>query len=85
MAIVVYAGAAGVVLPPTAGDRQGDDRGGAGATAAPAARPTAAPGIELAYQVARESFIEGGINRVILATDGDFNVGTVESASLAAI
>jgi len=41
-----------------------------------------AAGIQLAYRLATESFIEGGINRVILATDGDFNVGTTDEGSL---
>jgi len=74
VAIVVYAGAAGMVLPPTSGDEKetiikalyklsagGSTAGGAG--------------IELAYKMAAENFIKGGNNRVILATDGDFNVG----------
>ncbi len=74
VAIVVYAGAAGLVLPSTAGsDKQTirdaiDSLRAGGSTAG-------SQGIQLAYEVAAESFIEGGINRVILATDGDFNVG----------
>ena len=47
--------------------------------AAPAARPTAAQGIQLAYQTAQENFIRGGVNRVILCTDGDFNVGVTST------
>jgi len=69
---VVYAGAAGVVLEPTndpAAIRSAIERLTAGGSTAGGA------GIELAYNVARQSFIEGGINRVVLATDGDFNVG----------
>jgi len=74
VAIVVYAGAAGLVLPSTPGDRKETilkalDRLEAGGSTAGAA------GIQLAYEVALEHFIEGGNNRVILATDGDFNVG----------
>ena len=72
VSIVVYAGAAGVVLEPTndaAAIRSAIDRLTAGGSTAGGA------GIELAYNVARQSFIEGGINRVVLATDGDFNVG----------
>ncbi|WP_412463664.1 vWA domain-containing protein [Flavobacterium mekongense] len=74
IAMVVYAGAAGLVLPPTSGkdkktiidaleklESGGSTAGGAG--------------IELAYKTAQENFIKGGNNRVILATDGDFNVG----------
>lgn len=74
VAIVVYAGAAGLVLPSTpASDRPAllaaIDRLQAGGSTAGAA------GIALAYRVALENFIRGGDNRVILATDGDFNVG----------
>ena len=74
VAIVVYAGASGVVLEPTGGDdrakiRRALDRLRAGGSTHGSA------GIELAYQVAGEHFREDGINRVILGTDGDFNVG----------
>ena len=74
VAIVVYSGAAGVVLPSTSGaDKERiiaslDQLQSGGSTAG-------GEGIELAYKIARESFIEDGNNRVILATDGDFNVG----------
>lgn len=74
VAIVVYAGAAGVVLDATAGNNQSaiihalDKLSAGGST-------NGGQGIELAYQIAQQQFIEGGINRVILATDGDFNVG----------
>lgn len=74
VAIVVYAGAAGEVLPSTSGaDKQKilealDGLRAGGSTAGGA-------GIELAYKVAQKNFIEGGNNRVILCTDGDFNVG----------
>jgi Ca-activated chloride channel family protein len=74
VAIVVYAGAAGMVLPPTSGDEKEtiikalDILSAGGSTAGGA-------GIELAYKMAAENFIKGGNNRVILATDGDFNVG----------
>ncbi|GAB1307418.1 VWA domain-containing protein [Urechidicola sp. KH5] len=74
VSIVVYAGAAGLVLPPTSGDDKQKilealnklEAGGSTAGGA---------GIELAYKIAQEQFIKGGNNRVILATDGDFNVG----------
>lgn len=74
IAIVVYAGAAGLVLPPTSGTEKNkiiealDQLSAGGSTAGGA-------GIELAYKVAQENFIKGGNNRVIIATDGDFNVG----------
>jgi Ca-activated chloride channel family protein len=74
VAIVVYAGAAGLVLPSTSGaDKKKiieslDNLQAGGSTAGGA-------GIQLAYQVAKENFRQGGNNRVILATDGDFNVG----------
>jgi len=74
VAIVVYAGAAGLVLPstvctdtvPVLEALAALESGGSTAGEA---------GIRLAYQVAREHHIEGGINRIVLATDGDFNVG----------
>ncbi|MDP6386863.1 MAG: von Willebrand factor type A domain-containing protein [Planctomycetota bacterium] len=74
VAIVVYAGAAGLVLPATSCANTDAilsslSRLRAGGSTAGAA------GIQLAYAQARENFIPGGINRVILATDGDFNVG----------
>ncbi|HLP63000.1 YfbK domain-containing protein [Flavobacterium sp.] len=74
VAIVVYAGAAGLVLPPTSGDKKMtitdalDKLSAGGSTAG-------GQGITLAYKIAQENFITGGNNRVILATDGDFNVG----------
>ncbi|MCH8822161.1 MAG: VWA domain-containing protein [Planctomycetes bacterium] len=81
VAIVVYAGASGLVLPSTyCTDKQvilsaierlhagGSTNGGAG--------------IELAYNTAAQSFIEGGVNRVILCTDGDFNVGISSDGDL---
>jgi Ca-activated chloride channel family protein len=74
VALVVYAGAAGLVLPPTAGNKRSeimraiDNLRAGGSTAGGA-------GLRLAYQVARDSFQKDGNNRVILATDGDFNVG----------
>lgn len=81
VAIVVYAGAAGLVLPPTNGDNKAaiyeaiESLEAGGSTAG-------GEGIELAYRVAAENFIEGGNNRVILATDGDFNVGPSSDAEL---
>jgi Ca-activated chloride channel family protein len=74
VAIVVYAGAAGLVLPSTSGADKATilaaiDRLDAGGSTAGGA------GIQLAYQTAAENFLRDGNNRVILATDGDFNVG----------
>ncbi|MFN3640017.1 MAG: vWA domain-containing protein, partial [Flavobacterium sp.] len=74
VSIVVYAGAAGMVLPSTSGAQkeliyESLNRLKAGGSTAGGA------GIELAYKVAQEHFIKGGNNRVIIATDGDFNVG----------
>ena len=74
VAIVVYAGAAGVILPPTSGDKKEtiinalENLESGGSTAG-------GEGIKLAYKLANEHFIKNGNNRVILATDGDFNVG----------
>jgi len=81
ISIAVYAGASGLVLPSTSCEQKnvvinalerlkagGSTNGGAG--------------IELAYKTATANFIEGGINRVILCTDGDFNVGVTDDGSL---
>ncbi|MCG3172977.1 MAG: hypothetical protein GMKNLPBB_01149 [Myxococcota bacterium] len=81
VSIVVYAGASGLVLPPTSGARKHDilealNRLQAGGST------NGAGGIQLAYEVARQHFNRAGINRVILATDGDFNVGAADEGSL---
>jgi len=81
VSMVVYAGSSGVVLEPTAGDqkyriRNAIDRLEAGGST------NGAEGIERAYQLAHDTFIKGGINRVVLATDGDFNVGIVSFDAL---
>src|SRR5690606_8829992 len=81
VSIVVYAGAAGLVLPPTSGAekqkiRDAIDNLSAGGSTAGGA------GIELAYKIAEENFSKGGNNRVILATDGDFNVGSSSDRSM---
>jgi len=79
VSIVVYAGNAGLVLPPTYDKAKvvaalarleagGSTAGGAG--------------IQLAYRIAEENRIEGGINRIVLATDGDFNVGVTDTRAL---
>jgi Ca-activated chloride channel family protein len=81
VSIVVYAGSAGLVLPPTPGDRQDVilgalDRLSAGGST------NGGEGLQLAYAMARSAFLAKGVNRVILATDGDFNVGTVDQQAL---
>ncbi|HEC13519.1 MAG TPA: VWA domain-containing protein [Acidiferrobacteraceae bacterium] len=76
IAIVVYAGASGVVLESTAGNERAKIHAALDALQAGGSTNGGA-GIRLAYAMAQQSFIKGGINRVLLATDGDFNVGTV--------
>lgn len=81
VSMVVYAGAAGVVLEPTSGDQKAkilsaiDQLEAGGST-------HGSQGIELAYRQAEQGFVKKGINRVILATDGDFNVGIVDQNQL---
>lgn len=81
ISIAVYAGASGVVLEPAAGDRTAEIHTALDGLAAGGSTNGGA-GIRLAYSLARQSFIPGGINRLILATDGDFNVGTVNFQAL---
>jgi Ca-activated chloride channel family protein len=81
VAIVVYAGASGLVLPSTPADRKSTihraiaelDAGGS---------TNGGAGIKLAYRIAKENFIKDGVNRVVLATDGDFNVGVTSQDEL---
>ncbi len=81
IAIVVYAGAAGVVLPSTPATDK--DKIFAALEKLQAGGSTAGgEGIQLAYKVAQENFIKNGNNRIILATDGDFNVGISSVADL---
>lgn len=81
VAIVAYAGAAGLVLPSTGATEKRkilaalDKLNAGGSTAG-------GEGIQLAYEVAKQNLVPGGNNRVILATDGDFNVGVSSSADL---
>ena len=81
VAIVVYASSEGLALPSTPCDQKErvlsalDDLAAGGSTAG-------GKGIELAYKVAQDNFITGGVNRVILATDGDFNVGVTDNSQL---
>ncbi|MCL2349680.1 MAG: VWA domain-containing protein [Planctomycetaceae bacterium] len=81
VAIVTYAGSSGLVLPPTTCDKKQEilkalDRLQAGGSTA------GASGITLAYQTAEENFVPGEVNRVILCTDGDFNVGITNQSDL---
>lgn len=81
VSIVVYAGAAGMVLEPTDGGQKATiiealDRLQAGGST------NGGQGIQLAYKTAKENFIKDGINRVILCSDGDFNVGTTSTGDL---
>ncbi len=84
VAIVVYAGAAGLVLPSTHGNEKTkikdaiNNLGAGGSTAG-------AEGIRLAYEIARKNFVTDGNNRVILATDGDFNVGVSSDDELVSL
>lgn len=81
ISIVVYAGSAGLVLPVTKGNQKDkiisalENLHAGGSTAGGA-------GIQLAYKIAKENFVEGGNNRIILATDGDFNVGVSNTSEL---
>lgn len=81
VAIVVYAGAAGVVLKSTSGNQKTDIKSAinrlrsGGSTAGGA-------GIQLAYEIAEKNFVKNGNNRIILASDGDFNVGTSSQEAL---
>jgi Ca-activated chloride channel homolog len=81
VAMVVYAGASGLVLPPTRGDQKERIRAALESLAA-GGSTNGASGIELAYQVAGQMFAAQGTNRVILATDGDFNVGVASRGDL---
>ena len=81
ISLVVYAGASGVVLEPTPADQTAKiaaalDRLEAGGST------NGGQGIQLAYAMAKQGWIEGGVNRVLLATDGDFNVGVTRFESL---
>jgi Ca-activated chloride channel family protein len=81
VALVVYAGSSGVVLEPTSGSEKAkilraiDSLGAGGST-------NGGEGIERAYELAAAHFLKGGINRVVLATDGDFNVGVTSRDAL---
>ena len=81
IAMVVYAGSSGLALPTTSGEDKAAihaaiDRLESGGST------NGGEGIKLAYRLAREQFVRGGVNRVILATDGDFNVGVTSEDQL---
>jgi Ca-activated chloride channel family protein len=84
VAIVAYAGSAGLVLPSTSVSEKSTvlaaiDRLASGGST------NGGAGIDLAYKVAAQNFLKGGVNRVILATDGDFNVGTTSQEQLVSL
>ncbi len=81
ISLVVYAGASGVVLEPTSADRRPVIETAVMQLRAGGSTNGAA-GIELAYRMAEQGFVPNGINRILLATDGDFNVGTVNHQAL---
>ncbi|MGI9243875.1 MAG: vWA domain-containing protein, partial [Verrucomicrobiales bacterium] len=81
ISIVVYSGASGLVLPPTSAADKEKVMGAIEALEA-GGSTNGGEGIALAYKTARQHFHQGGNNRVILCTDGDFNVGTTDRASL---
>ncbi|OHE80747.1 MAG: hypothetical protein A2X76_02130, partial [Lysobacterales bacterium GWF1_69_6] len=79
--LVVYAGSAGLVLPPTPGDRHGEILDALGRLEA-GGSTNGGEGIDLAYAMAKQAYIENGVNRIVLATDGDFNVGIFDQRAL---
>src|SRR5690606_17270861 len=81
VAIVVYAGASGAVLPPTRASERRTVQSALGRLQA-GGSTNGGEGIELAYRLAEQSFQRGAVNRVILATDGDFNVGRTSQGEL---
>jgi len=81
VAIVVYAGASGLVLPSTPASNRSAILGSLEALRSGGSTAGAA-GIQLAYKIAEDHYIDGGINRVLLATDGDFNVGVSDTHAL---
>ena len=81
VAIVVYAGASGLALPSTPVKRSAEILAALDALT-PGGSTNGALGIELAYDIAKANFVTGGINRVVLCTDGDFNVGVTSEGEL---
>jgi Ca-activated chloride channel family protein len=81
VAIVAYAGRAGLVLPSTPGSEKALIRQALGRLEA-GGSTNGGEGITLAYRIAEENFLKGGVNRVVLGTDGDFNVGVTSPDAL---
>ncbi len=81
ISIVTYAGASGVVLAPTRGDRSAEISAALNSLV-PSGGTDGAQGIELAYQLAESNFLASGNNRIILCTDGDFNLGVTNQSEL---
>jgi Ca-activated chloride channel family protein len=81
VSLVAYAGSAGLVLPPTPGSDRAAIRAAIARLQA-GGSTNGGEGIVLAYRTAEESFLKGGLNRVILGTDGDFNVGVTSQGDL---
>jgi Ca-activated chloride channel family protein len=81
ISLVTYAGSTQVVLPSTSGADKAAIKAAIDALRA-GGSTAGASGIELAYRAAQQSFIDGGINRILLATDGDFNVGVSDTEQL---
>lgn len=81
VSLVVYAGSSSVVLQPTSGSEKAKIRGAIDQLTA-GGSTAGESGIQLAYQQAQQGFIDGGINRILLATDGDFNVGISDFETL---
>ncbi|MFN2251143.1 MAG: von Willebrand factor type A domain-containing protein [Anaerolineae bacterium] len=84
VAIVTYADGSQLVLPPTPGMWKVTLADAIGRLV-PGGSTNGEAGLKLAYEVARDAFVDGGVNRVILATDGDFNVGVTDDAELLAL
>ncbi len=81
VSIVAYAGTAGLVLPPTPGDRHGEILAALEGLRAYGST-NGDEGLRMAYAMARQAYIEGGVNRILLATDGDFNAGITDRGAL---
>ncbi len=81
VSIVVYAGSSGVVLLPTNGNKKAEIKNALNRLSA-GGSTAGSEGIQLAYKMAERAYIKNGINRVILATDGDFNVGITDHKEL---
>ncbi|QDT69728.1 von Willebrand factor [Planctomycetes bacterium MalM25] len=84
VAIVVYAGSQGLVLPSTSGVKKDEIRSALGRLTAGGSTAGGA-GLKLAYEIAERNQIAGGVNRVVLCTDGDFNVGLTGTEELATL